>query len=117
MKNVPAVLKAMVAKSACNKIAGNYFPSGILKYLGTKDIDLEKIQNMFTAAQEELSKTVYNSNVYTAKMSIVTAPAIGNICFNLDATTQAMKKIVDESGMRANGKIFVEMVKADLKAE
>ncbi len=118
MKNVPIVLKSMIAKRvANNKVANDYLPSGILKYLEKKPIDHEEIKKLFLAVQEELNQTVYNGNICTAKMSIVAAPEIGNICFNLDASTQAMKKVIEEFDLRANGKLFVERVTADSKTD
>lgn len=116
MRNVPVVLKRMIAKSARRKKPRGYVPSGTLKYLTKTTVDFEKIAKLFETAQAELGKIIFSSNVSTVKMAIVAAPAIGNIKFNPNESTQAMKKIVDESGIRANGKKFAADVLADIES-
>ena len=108
-KNVSVILDASKLKTSTRKAPTPYKP---FKYLDNRITpEARKItQQLFLAAQEELGKTVFDVNVYTLNLLKVTAPALGEIVFDVDAGTKAMVQAVNDSGIRFGINKFMNSV-------
>ncbi len=113
-KSISLMMELLKRKPSCRKVHLPYKQSRDSKIKIT-DEDRTKIEPLMAIVHEVLGATSFDIHISSSNLIRVSAFTLGNLKFDIDASTKNIRKVVNESEIRFSKDKLLKALESDLE--
>lgn len=113
-KSISLMMELLKRKPSCRKVHLPYKQSRDSKIKIT-DEDRTRIEPLMAIVHEVLGATSFDIHISSSNLIRVSAFTLGNLKFDIDASTKNIRKVVNESEIRFSKDKLLKALESDLE--